>query len=64
MCGVDWKGLELSPSFVLVQSVNSSCVIILLKPDPKVIKLEYSLNLKTKLNDWLHADTCPQAVNH
>ena len=30
----------------------------------EVIKLEYSLNLKIKCNDWLLADTCPQAANH
>ena len=30
----------------------------------KVIKLEYSLKLKIKCNNWLLADTCPQAVNH
>ena len=30
----------------------------------KVIKLEYSLRLKIKRNDWLLADTCPQAANH
>ena len=31
-----------------------------------VIKLEYSLRLKIKRNDWLLADTdtCPQAANH
>ena len=27
-------------------------------------KLEYSLKLKIKRNDWLLADTCPQAANH
>ena len=30
----------------------------------EVIKLEYSLRLKIKRNDWLLADTCPQAANH
>ena len=30
----------------------------------EVIKLEYSLKLKIKQNDWLLADTCPQAANH
>ena len=30
----------------------------------KVIKLKYSLKLKIKCNDWLLADTCPQAANH
>ena len=27
-------------------------------------KLEFSLKLKIKLNDWLLADTCPQAANY
>ena len=31
---------------------------------PEVIKLEYSLKLKIKRNDWLLADMCPQAVSH
>ena len=30
----------------------------------EVIKLEYSLELKIKHNDWLLADMCPQAANH
>ena len=29
----------------------------------EVIKLKYSLKLKIKRNDWLLADTCPQAAN-
>ena len=35
-----------------------------LTPGLEVIKLEYSLRLKIKCNDWLLADTCPQAANH
>ena len=35
-----------------------------LDPRLKVIKLEYILRLKIKRNDWLIADTCPQAANH
>ena len=30
----------------------------------KVIKLEYSVKLKIKRNDWLLVDTCPQVANH
>ena len=30
----------------------------------EVIKLELILTLKIKRNDWLLADTCPQATNH
>ena len=33
-------------------------------PGLEVIKLESSLRLKNKRNDWLLADTCPQAANH
>ena len=33
-------------------------------PGLEVIKLEYSLSLIRKGNDWLLADTCPQAANH
>ena len=33
-------------------------------PGLEVIKLEYSLRLKIKRNDWLLAYTCPQAANH
>ena len=34
------------------------------KPCLEVIKLEYILKFKIKHNDWLFADTCPQAANH
>ena len=30
----------------------------------EVIKLEFILRLKIECNDWLLADTCPQAANH
>ena len=33
-------------------------------PGPEVIKLEFILKLKIKLNDWLLGDTCPQAANY
>ena len=33
-------------------------------PGLEVITLEYRLRLKIKRNDWLLADTCPQATNH
>ena len=35
-----------------------------LVPGLEVIKLEFILKLKIKRNDWLLADTCPQAANH
>ena len=31
---------------------------------PRGYKFGYSLKLKIKRNDWLLADTCPQAANH
>ena len=34
------------------------------RPGLEVIKLEFILRLKIKRNDWLFADTCPQAANH
>ena len=34
------------------------------KPGLEVIKLEFILKPKIKCNDWLLADTCPQAANH
>ena len=33
-------------------------------PGLEVIKLEFILRLKIKSNDWLFADTCPQAANN
>ena len=33
------------------------------EPGLEVIKLEFILRLKIKCNDWLLADTCPQAAN-
>ena len=30
----------------------------------EVIKLEFIIKFKIKPNDWLLADTCPQAANH
>ena len=36
----------------------------ILQPGLEVIKLEFILRLKIKCNDWLLADTCPQAANH
>ena len=33
-------------------------------PGLEVIKLEFILRLIIKRNDWLFADTCPQAANH
>ena len=42
--------------------LNISIWIILIRHRGN--KNEYSLNLKIKRNDWLPADTCPQAANH
>ena len=32
--------------------------------DLEFLKLEFILKLKIKRNDWLFADTSPQAANH
>ena len=34
------------------------------RPCLQGIKLKFILRLKIKRNDWLFADTCPQAANH
>ena len=49
-----------------VQTVSCADPGIFVRGGPglKVIKLEYKLKLKIKHNDWLLADTCPQAANH
>ena len=39
-------------------------VTILNQSGLEVIKLEYSLRLKIKCNDWLLADTCPQSAKN
>ena len=44
--------------------VGHKTSFITLRPGLEAIKLEYSLRLKKKGNDWLLADTCPQAANH
>ena len=49
--------------FLVVPRVGLQFVIIEL-PGLEVIKLEFILRLKIKRNDWLLADTCPQAANH
>ena len=40
------------------------CVFFSWRPGLEVINLEFILRLKIKRNDWLFADTCPQAANH
>ena len=44
--------------------MNCLCQYGDLQPGLEVIKLEFILRLKIKRNDWLFADTCPQAANH
>ena len=43
---------------------HSIMSLMKLEPGLEVIKLEYSLKLKIKCNDWLLADTCQQVANH
>ena len=53
---------EMRKKHILV--LLSHTCSILGKPGLEVIKIEYSLRLKIKRNDWLLVDTCPQAANH
>ena len=50
------KFLDLSKIRVLDKA------ILKVKPGLGVIKLEYSITLKIKRNDWLLVDTCPFAL--
>ena len=60
------KGIYLLLQFQMLHSLN--LYFYLLSKDKRkgleVIKLEFILRLKVKRNDWLLADTCPQAANH
>ena len=48
----------------MIHLIKGFAEIMQYKSGPKVITLEYSLKLRIKHNDWLLADTCPQAANH
>ena len=39
-------------------------MLFIIWPGLEVVKLAFILRLKIKCNDWLLADTCPQAANH
>ena len=55
----------LNCSFFLSYSERSFFQIIEINGQgPEVMKLECSLKLKIKGNDWLLSYTCPQAANH
>ena len=45
-------------------SNGSDSTLANINPGLGVIKLEYSLRLKIKRNDWVLADACPQAADH
>ena len=47
-----------------VAVVGLQGLIVASPAGPGVIKLDYSIKLKIKRNDWLIADICPQAANH
>ena len=57
------NGLDL-----ILSGILSECqtVWIKIRTDSglEILKLEFILRLKIKHNDWLLADTCPQAANH
>ena len=52
---------------IYMTSVKPSSTLLIIPPSSRpgleVIKLESSLRLKIKLNDWLLADMCRQAAN-
>ena len=56
-------GSSLGPNCLQKLSADDTRLVSL-SPGLEVIKLEYSLRLKIKRNDWLLADMCPQAPNH
>ena len=50
---------------ILNHTVNHKCLSSRNLSGLEVIKkLIFTLELKIKRNDWLLADTCPQAANH
>ena len=55
---------ELVKSHSSIQSKNHGREMSVLGACLEVKKLEFILRLKIKCNDWLLADTCPQAANH
>ena len=58
-----WFGLW---SMIVASLLVLTCFFdgLLFGPGLEVIKLEFILRLKIKRNDWLLADTYPQAANH
>ena len=50
----------MTQNYVSGESGDSKCI----RPGLEVIKPGFILRLKIKRNDWLLADTCPQAANH
>ena len=56
----DLSGLSPGQDLYWMELVDG----LLPAPGLEVIKLEFILRLKIKRNDWLFADTCPQAANH
>ena len=49
---------------ILNHIVHHKCLSFRNLSGLEVIKLDFILKLKIKRNDWLLADTCPQAANH
>ena len=66
---VEWSNFQWKPIFCLFLSGSFTQVLLYTNtesngPGLDVIRLEYSIKLKMKSNDWLLANTCPQAANH
>ena len=48
----------------MVHITVSIAILMLYRSGLEVIKVEFFLKLKIKRNDWVLADTCPQAANY
>ena len=59
-----WKSHVTAHIRLQLTSFLKHLIYLKLIPGLKVIKLEYSLRLKIKRNDWQLVDTCPLAANH
>ena len=56
--------LILTDTVPFINEIVLLSTYIYKRPGLEVVKLEFILKLKIKHNDWLLADTCPQAANH
>ena len=59
-----YEDSKVSPVWMGSANISTDDYLISKSSGLEVIKLEFILRLKIKCNDWLLADTCPQAANH